>query len=140
MSYHTKQQRAVLHCLEARRDEALSTADLARDLQAEGCPVGLATIYRQVEKLSEAGVIHKLNTSEGAVYQYCGHEDGGHRECVLFQCEQCGRICHMDCAELEKLYAHLESAHHFHINPYRTLFSGLCDVCARKEEDHHESH
>ena len=138
MPYHTKQQRAVLHCLETRPEETFSSAELARDLRASGSPVGLATVYRQLEKLSAAGVIHKLHTEDGALYQYCGHESGDHRDCVLLQCERCGRVCHMDCPELEKLYAHLESVHHFRINPCRTLFSGLCNDCAEKEAMSHE--
>ncbi len=52
MPYHTKQQRAVLHCLETRPEETFSSAELARDLRASGSPVGLATVYRQLEKLS----------------------------------------------------------------------------------------
>ena len=56
MPYTTKQQQAVLRCLELRKEESLTAADLAEDLRQMGCPVGLATIYRQLEKLSAAGV------------------------------------------------------------------------------------
>ena len=54
MPYSTKQQQAVLHCLEQRREELLTAADLAEDLRRDGCPVGLATVYRQLEKLEHA--------------------------------------------------------------------------------------
>ena len=50
MPYHTRQQ-AVLRCLEQRREESLSAAELAEELRRLGCAVGLATIYRQLEKL-----------------------------------------------------------------------------------------
>ena len=36
--------------------------------------MGLATIYRQLEKLEAAGAVHKVNTEEGALYQYCGRQ------------------------------------------------------------------
>ena len=55
MVYTTKQQQAVLHCLEQRPEEALTATDLAADLRQAGHPVGLATIYRQLEKLEAAG-------------------------------------------------------------------------------------
>lgn len=62
MSYTTKQQQAVLRCLEQRQGEPLTAADLAQALRQEGCPVGLATIYRQLEKLTLTGQVHKMPT------------------------------------------------------------------------------
>ena len=78
MSYSTKQHQAVLRCLEQRAEEALTAADLAEDLRRAGCPVGLATIYRQLERLEAAGRIHKIQTEEGALYQYCPHPSEDH--------------------------------------------------------------
>ena len=135
MPYSTKQQQAVLRCLEARRQEALSAAELAEELRREGCPVGLATIYRQLEKLASAGRLHRINTAEGAFYQYCDRDPGSHRECFLLQCERCGRIRHVDCSHLQGLYEHLEREHRFRINPHRTLFSGLCESCLKESEE-----
>ena len=137
MPYSTKQQQAGLHCLESRREEALTAAELAEDLRKSGSPVGLATIYRQLEKLAAAGRVHKINTEDGAFYQYCGHEAHDHRDCFLLQCEGCGRIYHLDCSKLQGLYEHLAREHHFQINPRRTLFSGLCDTCLKKEAAEH---
>ena len=134
MSYSTKQHQAVLRCLENRQEEALTAADLAEDLHREGCPVGLATIYRQLEKLESAGVVHKVNTAEGALYQYCGYQERSHRDCFLLKCERCGRIRHVDCTHLQALYDHLEQEHHFRIDPRGTLFSGICDICAGEED------
>ena len=136
MPYTTKQQQAVLRCLELRKEESLTAADLAEDLRQMGCPVGLATIYRQLEKLSAAGQIHKINTAEGAFYQLCGHTDQDHRDCFLLKCSRCGRIRHLDCSHLQSLYAHLESEHHFRIDPRRTVLTGLCQTCDGKEVPH----
>ena len=97
MPYSTKQHQAVLRCLEQRGEAACTAAELAEDLRREGCPVGLATIYRQLEKLEAAGAVHKVNTEDGALYQYCGHQSQGHRDCFLLKCERCGRIRHVDC-------------------------------------------
>ena len=136
MAYSTKQQQAVLRCLEARQGESLTAADLAEDLRRAGSPVGLATIYRQLEKLEAAGRVHKVNTEEGAFYQFCGHDGSGHRDCFLLKCSRCGRIRHLDCSHLQGLYDHLEREHHFRIDPRGTLFTGVCDLCAGEEERH----
>lgn len=136
MPYSTKQQQAVLRCLESRQSEALSAQELAEELRREGFSVGLATVYRQLERLEEAGVVHKVNTESGAFYLYCSHGEG-RRDCFLLKCQRCGRIRHLDCDHLKDLYEHLETAHHFRIDPRRTLFTGLCDQCAQQEEDTH---
>lgn len=135
MPYSTKQQQAVLRCLESRESEALSAQELAEELRREGFSVGLATIYRQLERLEEAGVVHKVNTESGAFYLYCSHGEG-RRDCFLLKCQRCGRIRHLDCDHLKDLYEHLETAHHFRIDPRRTLFTGLCEECAREENTH----
>lgn len=133
MPYTTKQRQAVLQCLERRGDASVTAGELAEDLRAAGCPVGLATIYRQLERLEAAGVVHKINTEDGAFYQYCGRENHDHRDCFLLRCERCGRIRHVDCVQLQGLYDHLEREHHFCINPRGTLLSGVCDLCAKEE-------
>ena len=135
MAYTTKQHQAILRCLEQRAEEALSANQLAEDLRREGCPVGLATIYRQLEKLESSGLVHKVSTADGALYQYCDHAEDG-RECLLLRCENCGRMVHLDCGHLEDLYRHLEQQHHFRIDPRRTILTGRCRSCEEKEAAH----
>lgn len=134
MSYITKQYQAVLQCLEARPG-AFTAAELAEDLRQAGHPVGLATVYRQLDKLEAAGVIHKVPTEEGALYQRCPHPETEHA-CFLLRCESCGRILHLDCEQLEGLYRHLEATHHFRIDPRRTVLTGRCQHCVEQEESH----
>ena len=135
MVYTTKQQQAVLHCLEQRPEEALTATDLAADLRQAGHPVGLATIYRQLEKLEAAGRIHRVRTEEGALFQYCPHPESGH-PCFLLRCESCGRIVHLDCGHMEELTHHLEATHHFRIDLRKTTLTGRCETCAEQEVRH----
>ena len=130
MPYHTRQQ-AVLRCLEQRGEESLSAVELAEELRRLGCTVGLATIYRQLEKLAAVGQIHRIDTAEGS-----GHAGGSHRDCFLLKCSRCGRIRHLDCSHLKALYNHLERDHHFRIDPRGTLFTGLCELCVREKDSH----
>lgn len=134
MSYMTKQYQAVLQCVEARPG-AFTAGELAEDLRQAGHAIGLATVYRQLEKLEAAGVIHKVPTEDGALYQRCPHPEAEHA-CFLLRCETCGRILHLDCEQLEDLYRHLEATHHFRIDPRRTVLTGRCQHCMEQEESH----
>ena len=131
MAYATRQQQAVLRCLAGHTGGYVTALELAEELRAQGSAVGLATVYRQLERLEQAGRIHKISTDEGAGYQYCDHPEGG---CFLLRCELCGRIRHVDCENLEPLYRHIAQEHHFRINPRKTMLYGLCEDCAGKEE------
>ena len=136
MSYSTKQQQAVLRCLESRGETPMTATDLAEDLRQTGTPVGLATVYRQLEKLAQSGMVHKVSTEEGAFYQYCPHGGTHDHGCILLRCEDCGRIVHLDCGHLQHLHHHLETEHHFHIDFRRTILTGLCQTCVGKEAPH----
>ena len=132
VSYMTRQQKAVLACIEDFHGGA-SAAEVALLRHQRGESVGLTTVYRQLEKLKQQGLVHKIVTDEGARYQFCNcHQKG--RDCFLIKCEQCGCVEHVDCAHLGELYGHLAQAHHFRINPRRTLFYGLCQACAEEAE------
>ena len=130
VTYMTRQQKAVLQCMEGFSG-GTSAAELTEQLHAQGKSIGLTTVYRQLEKLQEQGLVHKIVTDEGARWQYCHcHQQG--RDCFLIKCEQCGCVEHAECDHLAELYGHLAQEHHFRINPRRTLFYGLCQACARE--------
>lgn len=132
MAYRTKQQQAVLRCLEERPEAALSAVEIAEALREGGERVGLATIYRQLDKLAALGLAHKVSTDEGALYQYCPHHED-HHDCFLLHCTTCGSIVHLDCSHLQGLYQHLEQEHHFRIDSRRTVLTGLCARCMEQE-------
>ena len=126
---------ALEQALSRRGGAVLSAAALSEELRGQGSPVGLATIYRQLERLEGQGLVHKVTTEEGACYRYC---DGGEGNCFLLRCESCGRVIHADCGQLRAFYQHLEQAHHFTVDPRKTVLSGLCDTC-REGERHGEN-
>ena len=67
MAYQTKQQQAVLHCLRARAEECISAAELSEDLRHEGLTVGLATVYRQLDRLTAGACTQGHHRGGGAV-------------------------------------------------------------------------
>lgn len=137
MPYSTKQQRSLLRCLRERSQEALTAGELAAALHEAGEPVGLATIYRQLDKLEADGRIHKIRTAEGACYQYCPNDSG--QDCFLLRCRACGHIQHLECSHFQELYQHIAEEHHFQIDSRHTVLTGLCERCARQQrEETHE--
>ena len=59
MAYQTKQQQAVLQCLQHRSEECLSAADLSEELRRSGLTVGLATVYRQLDNEEDIMILFR---------------------------------------------------------------------------------
>ena len=130
MPYTTKQSQAILRALERRGERPADAKSLADDLREEG--VGLATVYRRLDRLAEAGLVHRITTDAGALYQYCPRQAAG-EVCFLLRCQSCGRMEHLDCPQLRNIYRHIAAEHGFRVDPRRTVLTGLCGPCAEQE-------
>lgn len=137
MPYNTKQSQAILRALERRGKRPADARALADDLREKGIPVGLATVYRQLDRLAEAGLVHRITTDAGALYQYCPRQAAG-EVCFLLRCQSCGRMEHLDCPQLRSLYRHIAAEHGFRVDPRRTVLTGLCGPCAEQEAERGE--
>lgn len=131
MAYVTKQHQAILRCLESRPEEAVTAVSLAEELRNQGQSVGLSTVYRQLERLAAEGLVHRVPTEEGALYQRCPHPSA--QGCFLLRCGRCGRVVHLDCIHLEGLARHIAQAHGFLMDPRQTVLTGLCLRCREEE-------
>lgn len=131
-TYHTRQQKAILNFMSDSADQYVTVSQIAAHLKEEGQPVGLTTIYRQLDKLEKDGIVHKivLDGNSGACYQYAGKDAGQ----LLLKCEDCGGIIPMACSHMVELYEHVLLEHQFRVNPHRTMFYGVCDACLAQEK------
>ena len=132
--YKTKQREAILKYLVDNSDSHVTVCQIADYLSANGNPVGITTIYRHLEKLLEQGIVRKytVDGSTGACFQYV-KENSQCREHFHLKCEKCGCLIHLECSHLDELYRHIYADHGFCINPFRTVFYGICRECASKE-------
>ena len=133
MPYVTKQYQAVLQCVQSRGADAFTAAELTEDLRHTGHPVGLATVYRQLEKLEAAGMVHKVPHRGGCAVPVLPPTLSRTTAASLLRCEACGRITHLECIQMEALCRHLETAHHFCMDPRRTILTGRCQHCAQED-------
>ena len=133
--YHTRQKSELLSYLETVPGVHLTAGEISDGLAAMGHPMGLTTVYRQMDGLLEEGLANKYTLDgKSACYEYIpkGSHLGG--ECFHCKCEKCGRLYHMHCRELELIAGHLLEEHHFQLNPLRTVFYGTCESCQKGKE------
>ncbi|MBR0086950.1 MAG: transcriptional repressor [Lachnospiraceae bacterium] len=135
LTYRTRQREILLQYLKSMAGNHVTAQDAAEYLKAQGSTIGQSTVYRQLEKLVDEGVVSKyiIDQNTPACFEYIG-EDSHEAEEVCFhcKCERCGRLIHMHCDELEGIAAHLLEEHHFRLNPLRTVFYGICEACQKQ--------
>lgn len=131
MAYETKQGRLLREYLEGLGGRHVSVQEIAETLPMK---VGVSTIYRQLEKLEEQGLVRKyINDGEPACYQYAGDGVQGCRGHLHLKCSACGRLIHLECEEFDRLAEHLMAEHGFRTDPLRTSICGICKDCLAKE-------
>lgn len=129
--YRTKQRDELRTFLESVPGKHITAGDVCEYFKKSGTPIGMATVYRQLEKMVDEGLVTKYNIDAGspACFEYMGShlsEDN----CYHCKCQVCGKLIHMHCDELSGLKKHILEHHGFSIDPMRTVFYGVCQSCA----------
>ncbi|MGN1098665.1 MAG: Fur family transcriptional regulator, partial [Clostridia bacterium] len=111
----------------------VSAGDIAAHLRSVESSVGTATVYRQLDKMVEAGLVRKYSLDGGACYQYVGGGQGC-REHFHLKCLKCGALIHVDCEFLSGLAPHILEHHGFEVDNSRTVMYGICRECRGENE------
>ena len=130
-SYQTKQKSQVLAYLQGIAGQHVTASQVFKQLSAQGSSIGATTVYRCLERLVEDGVVNKyiIDSNSPACFEYVGARQENENCCFHCKCEKCGRLIHLHCEELEEIAGHLSAEHHFKLDPFRTVFYGLCEEC-----------
>lgn len=130
MQYNTKQKERVTAVLREANGAHLTAEQIAAALS----PIGLSTVYRQLDRLTEQGVVRRFFVEEGvrACYQYVG-EDGACRNHYHLKCSVCGALLHVECSVLDEMAQHVFVHHGFRVQPEKTVLYGVCAECRAGE-------
>lgn len=130
--YQTKQQQSIIACMKESMEDYIQIIELLEKLKLKGIHVGVATAYRNLNKLVEAGMVRKVSVDgiAGACYQYLSEEK---TEGFSLKCEKCNRIMNAECNHIVGLYDHIMEEHDFLINKDRTIFYGVCESCKKQK-------
>lgn len=135
--YKTKQRDILMSYFVRMQGKHVTAGDVCEHLKSQGASIGQSTVYRQIEKLVDEGVINKYVIEPGspACFEYCPEDS--HREgeiCFHCKCVKCGKLIHLHCDELERIGGHLLAEHGFTLDTARTVIYGVCDECRSGEE------
>jgi Fur family ferric uptake transcriptional regulator len=118
---------AVVELL-GRQECVLSAREIADKLQAEGREVGLATVYRALERLEVLGLVQRLDVREGSARYEPSDPQGEHHHHLV--CEWCGRVSPFEDPGLERAIARLARRVPYRVGTHDVVLRGACPSCA----------
>lgn len=127
----TNQRRVVLEALYQRGGEHLTAEEVHGIVKNVNPEIGLATVYRTLQLLSELGLIDKLNLDDGIVRYEIGEMDTKHRHHHLI-CEACGSIDGVEDDMLDALEDAFSKKYGFKVTDHVAKFYGVCSKCQQK--------
>lgn len=127
----TNQRRVVLEALYKRDGEHLTAEEVHQVVKEVNPEIGLATVYRTLQLLSELGLIDKLNLDDGIVRYEIGDMETKHRHHHLI-CEECGSILGVEDDMLDPLEEAFFEKYGFRVNDHVAKFYGICKECQEK--------
>ena len=129
--YKTKQQDFLISYLHEMKGKHFTAEDVRTHFESKQISIGIATIYRQLEKLVADGTLQKyfIDEHSAACFEYSGENCKAEVPHFHLKCEQCGNLFHVECEEIQELSVHLQKEHGFAINPFRTVLYGICNAC-----------
>jgi len=129
-NYNTRQREAILEYIASLEGAHVTAAQIAEHFKNEAVPIGRTTIYRQLDKLTEAGSLRRYITDgfSGACYQLIGNAVKCDSHLHL-KCEVCGELQHLECDVLDELGRHMFSEHDFKVDALKTVLYGKCGAC-----------
>ena len=132
----TSQRLMVLNILSTHGDEHLTVEEIYDLAKEESPEIGLATIYRTVQVLSDLHVINKVTFDDGFTrYELNGEESAsGHRHHHAI-CTQCGKVYSLETDLLDTLEKQVFKSLGFEVTDHEVKLYGLCSACRRKAQN-----
>lgn len=131
----TPQREATVRVLLENEQDHLSAEDVYMLVKDKAPEIGLATVYRTLELLSEMHVVEKMNFGDG-VSRYDLRSDTNRHHHHHMICVQCGSVKEIMEDWLTPLEERLRQEFQFEVVDHRLDFHGLCSRCAGKQEEH----
>ena len=120
-------RRAVVELL-GRQECCLTAQDIFDRLRAEGRSVGIASVYRVLDLLSEKGLVQRIEVGAGIARYEPAHASGEHHHHLV--CEECGKVEAFSDAQLESALRKVEGRTGYSVAGHDVVLRGSCRECA----------
>ncbi|NIK12363.1 transcriptional repressor [Alkalibacillus almallahensis] len=124
----TPQREVTVRVLLEREQDHLSAEDVYLLVKDKAPEIGLATVYRTLELLTELKVVDKINFGDG-VSRYDLRKEGAEHFHHHLVCVECGSVTEIEEDLLGDVEDIVESKFEFDVRDHRLTFHGVCKNC-----------
>jgi Fur family transcriptional regulator, ferric uptake regulator len=129
----TPQREATVRVLLENEEDHLSAEDVYLLVKEKSPEIGLATVYRTLELLTELKVVDKINFGDG-VSRYDLRKEGAAHFHHHLVCMECGSVEEIQEDLLEDVETIVEEKWKFLVKDHRLTFHGICRNCQSKDK------
>ncbi|MDQ0225022.1 ferric iron uptake transcriptional regulator [Metabacillus niabensis] len=130
----TPQREATVRVLLENEEDHLSAEDVYLLVKEKAPEIGLATVYRTLELLTELKVVDKINFGDG-VSRYDLRKEGAEHFHHHLVCMECGSVTEIVEDLLGDVEEIVERDWKFKIKDHRLTFHGICANCQEKQSN-----
>lgn len=125
----TAQRQSVIEWLGAQ-EGFTSAQGIHAALRSTGSRIGLATVYRHLQALTDQGRVDVIHGADGeTIYRLCGDVARGRHHHHLI-CRVCGRAEEIEGSQVERWAAKVAEDHGFTSVDHTIEIFGVCAECA----------
>jgi Fur family transcriptional regulator, ferric uptake regulator len=117
---------AVIEALDAQTC-CLSVQEIHDLVRRRRSAVGIASVYRALETLTELGLVHRLELGSGGAHYEPAQPSGDHHHHLV--CGDCGKVEAFSDDRLEHVIDNVSKTAAFRIDDHDVVLRGRCDAC-----------
>ena len=125
----TRPRQAILDII-AAADHHLTPAEIHKRARKKYPHLGLVTVYRTLDLLTELGYVQRVHFENGC-HSYAAIGQGHAHQLV---CATCGKAEEFEDCDLEPLIATLQRKTGYEINVHMLELMGRCPTCSAQEK------
>ncbi len=129
----TVQRQAILDLIN-RSNQHWDAEELARCLGENGEQLGIATVYRGLAALENAGLIQSIQLADKKRYE---RANKGHHDHLV--CSKCGDIKEFCDSEIELRQQQVAQDQSFQMTGHQLLIFGICQACSNDSQENEAS-
>lgn len=106
----------------------LGAQEIHDELRASGRVIGLASVYRVLDTLTERGLLQRLEFGDGVARFEPIRDDHSHHHHLV--CDGCGKVETFSDERLERALRDVESKSGYAVAVHDVVLRGACNACA----------
>lgn len=130
----TPQRQIILQVFVDNRDKHLSAEDVHNIVRQQSNDIGLATVYRTLELLSDLDILQKMDFGDGRSRYEMNEASTPHHHHHLI-CLFCGKVIEFEDDLLDELENKIAQSSNFTVVNHQVKFYGYCQECQKKSEE-----